>query len=488
MESRVQRNSMKRQKFMVVKRHYSIQHRLNWVMWCVLLLVIIGTSTFVALQKALQFFALNYVFYVLGGVVVLTPLLLLILKKGKHLVTLLCVLFIGLYSFVAYQGNQLVTIYNNLQQSQKPMVNTMSVLVLNDSALVTVQQLGSEYVHAPTQQDTANVEALVKDIQTNNNFKVNVQNVESYLSAYEDLISGKVRAIVMNGAYASVIETLKPEYSTMVKTIYTIELKDNLKENNMTSKGAFNVLVSVFDNFQPITALSKSDGELLISVNPDASKMAMTYTPTSALTKIVGNAQQVDLIQHAFIYGVNSAIKTSEQLYQTSISYYVRMHLKELVTLIDRLGGIEVDNDTVFTTQYGGYEFATGTIWLDSHKALGYIREDVVVDGVSLKNKHQMDVLQGIFKKLISAQNVFNLTENMRAMSDAIQTNMPFVRLMELVNTAINVQDRMIVQTLKVDKQENSPSVIFPNVQLNGMPINENDLKNSQSVIKNIIE
>lgn len=488
MESRVQRNSMKRQKFMVVKRHYSRQHRLNWVLWVVLLLAIAGTSTFVALQKALQFFALNYVFYALGGVVVLTTLLLLILKKGKQLVTLLCILFIGLYSYVAYQGNQLLTTYNNLQQSQKPMVNTMSVLVLQDSALVTVQQLGSEYVHAPTQQDMANVDALVKDIQTNNNFKINVQNVESYLSAYEDLVSGKVRAIVMNGAYASVIETLKPEYSTMVKTIYTIELKDNLKENTVTSNGAFNVLVSVFDNFQPITALSKSDGELLISVNPDASKMAMTYTPSNALTKIAGNAQQVDLIQHAFIYGVNSAINTSEQLYQTSISYYVRIHLKELVTLIDRLGGIEVDNDTVFTTQYGGYEFATGTIWLDSHKALGYMREDVVVDGVSLKNKHQMAVLQGIFKKLVSAQNVFNLIENMRAMSDAIQTNMPFVRLMEFVNTAITVQNRLIVQTLKLDKQENSPSVIFPNVKLNGMPINENDLKNSQSVIKNIIE
>lgn len=488
MESRVQRNSMKRQKFTVVKRNYSRQHRFNWLLWVVLLIVITGTSVFVALQKALQFFALNYVFYAVGGVVVLTTLLLLILKKGKQIVTLLCVLFIGLYSYVAYQGNQLVTTYNNLQQSQKPMVNTMSVLVLHDSALVTVQQLGSEYVHAPTQQDMANVDALVKDIQANNNFKINVQNVDSYLSAYEDLVSGKVRAIVMNGAYASVIETLIPEYSTRVKSIYTIEIKDTFQEKTITPQGSFNVLVSVFDNFQPITALSKSDGELLISVNPDTSKMAMTYTPVNALTKMAGNAQQVGLIQHAFVYGVNSAMRTSEQLYQTTISYYVRMHLKELVKLIDRLGGIEVVNEQAFTTQYGGYEFATGPIWLDSHKALGYMREDVVVNGVSLKNKHQMAVLHGVFKKLVSVQNVINLTENMRAMSEAVQTNMPFVRLMELVNTAINVQDRMTVQTLKTDKQEAVQSMIFPNIQLNGLHINENDLKNIQSVIKDIID
>lgn len=488
MESRVQRNSMKRQKFTVVKRHYSRQHRFNWVLWVVLLLAVTGTSVFVALQKALQFFALNYVLYGVGGVVVLTTLLLLIFKKGKHLVTLFCVLFIGLYSYVVYQGNLLVTTYNNLQQSQKPMVNTMTVLVLHDNATVTVQQLGSEYVYAPTQQDQANVDALVKDIQINDNFTINVQNVDSYLTAYQELVAGKVRAIVMNSAYASVIESLIPEYSTMVKSIYTIEIKDTLQEKTITPKGSFNVLVSVFDNFHTITSLSKSDGELMISVNPDTSKIAMTYTPINALTKIAGNAQKVDLIQHAFIYGVNSAMRTSEQLYQTTVSYYVRMHLKELVKLIDQLGGIEVVNEKSFTTQYGGYEFVAGKIRLDSHKALGYMREDVIDNGVSLKNKHQMAILNGIFKKLTSPQNLLNLTENVRAMSEAIQTNMPFVRLMELINTSVNAKDSMNVQTLKVDRQEVVPSVIFPSIQLNGSHVNENDLKNIQSVIKEIIE
>lgn len=72
------------------------------------------------------------------------------------------------------------------------------------------------------------------------------------------------------------------------------------------------------------------------------------------------SGEQRDKLTHAGIYGVDASMATLEQLYGIDISYYARVNFTSLITIVDALGGVDVNSEYAFSA--GGYDFVQGTI------------------------------------------------------------------------------------------------------------------------------
>lgn len=81
------------------------------------------------------------------------------------------------------------------------------------------------------------------------------------------------------------------------------------------------------------------------------------------------------------------------------INYYARVNFTSLITMVDALGGIDLDSDSSFTAASGD-SFRKGVQHVNGKKALAFARErHAFGGGDNMRVKHQQDVLMSMLKK-----------------------------------------------------------------------------------------
>ena len=351
-------------------------------------------------------------------------------------------------------------------------------------------------VLAPTELDKENIDKLVKEVEEKANVKLNIQDTKSYLQAYEDLISGKSQVMVLNAAHGDLIANAYPDYLDKVKKIYEYkiveEVKEEKKDKEVTGKDSFNIYVSGIDTYGPITTVSRSDVNVLITVNKKTHKIVLTTTPRDAYVKIAGGGNnQYDKLTHSGIYGVKASVKTLENLYGINIEHYARVNFTTFMKLIDLVGGIDVYNDQDFVSRIGNYHFPVGTVHLNSEKALGFVRERYnLADGDRDRGKNHEKVIAAIIKKMTSKAALNNFSSILDELSSSVQTDMPVSEIMELVNQQIDSGEDFKIesQALNGVGKTGLPSYAMPGYKLYMMEVDKQSLENCKSKIQSVLQ
>lgn len=118
------------------------------------------------------------------------------------------------------------------------------------------------------------------------------------------------------------------------------------KEASVPKVESFNVYISGIDSFGSITSVSRSDVNIILTINQKTGEILLTTTPRDAYVPIAGGGNdQLDKLTHAGIYGVDASVQTLENLYGIDISYYARINFTSFLHMIDLIGDIEVYND-----------------------------------------------------------------------------------------------------------------------------------------------
>ena len=366
----------------------------------------------------------------------------------------------------------------------------MSVVVLKDSEINNVTQLDS--VTGPTETDNDNIQKLVADIKTTQSKDLTVEQSASYLAAYKSLLSGETKAIVLNSVFENIIEAEYPDYASKIKKIYTKQLTKDVAAPKVSKNKAFNIYVSGIDTYGPISSVSRSDVNILMTVNRDTKKILLTTTPRDSYVPIAdGGNNQKDKLTHAGIYGVDSSIHTLENLYGVDINYYVRLNFTSFLKLIDLLGGIDVYNDQEFTAHTNGKYYPVGNVHLDSEQALGFVRERYsLADGDRDRGRNQQKVIVAIIQKLTSTEALKNYDNIIKGLQDSLQTNMPLETMMDLVNTQLESGGNYKVnsQDLKGTGRTDLPSYAMPDSNLYMMEIDESSLAAAKAAINDVME
>ena len=318
--------------------------------------------------------------------------------------------------------------------------NTVSVVALNSSSLEDVNSLeGSKLGVLKTIGKEATKKSL-NDLKKNN-VTYTKKTYDNMLGMLKALYDGEVDAIVLNEAYRSNVCDLE-DYTNfndgtrvVHKTIYyTKENSSLLAVSDITSK-PFSILISGNDSFGGLDETSRSDVDMLVTINPVTSTILMTSIPRDSYVEEVCddyacNYGAYDKLTHTGLYGVDTTKDTVENLLGIDINYVFRVNFTSMIDIVDALGGIDIDvaegmavsRFYTNSTLEGVHE---GTNHLDGKRALAYSRErKAYIDGDVQRARNQQQVLQAMFKKATSPEIITKYTSLLKALTHAFDTNM----------------------------------------------------------------
>lgn len=459
------------------------------ILYAILVLVLLFTMFN---YNFLSFRFLNIIITI-GLLVVLAISIFLQKTKKSPLVTTVVLVIFSLVSLVGIFGfKQMIDITNRMNQTAAFSEVEMSIVVPKESDIKDVSQLTS--VQAPTKVDKNNIETLMSALKKDKKVDVKVEDVASYQEAYDNLKSGKSKAMVLSGSYASLLESVDSNYASNLKTIYTYKIK---KKNSNSAKQVdskvFNIYISGIDTYGSISTVSRSDVNIIMTVNMNTHKILLTTTPRDAYVKIPGGgADQYDKLTHAGIYGVETSEQTLENLYGIKIDYYARINFTSFLKLIDQLGGVTVHNDQAFTSLHGKFDFPVGDIQMNSEQALGFVRERYSLDGGDNdRGKNQEKVISAIVNKLASLKSVSNFTSIVNNLQDSVQTNMSLDTINALANTQLDSGSKFTVTSQAVTGTGSTgqlTSYAMPNSSLYMMKLDDSSVASASQAIKNLME
>ena len=417
---------------------------------------------------------------------------LFIKKKIAKVFTLLLLIFgITLGSIGVFGIQQFISVTSKLNETSAVSNYTMSIAVLKDSEIESVSQL--ESVAAPVDNDQENVQKLIDDVQKNQQQTLTVSSIESYLEAYKQLQSGEVKAIVLNEAFENIIESEYPNHADTIKKIYTMGVKKKVKAPKASKGKGMTIYVSGIDTYGPISSVSRSDVNILMTVNTDTKEVLLTTTPRDSYVPIAdGGNNQYDKLTHAGLYGVDASIHTLENLYGIDINYYARLNFTSFLKLIDLLGGIDVYNDQAFNAHTNnGKHYPVGNLHLDSKDALGFVRERYsLADGDRDRGRNQQKVITAIIQKLTSAEVLSNYSAVIQGLQESVQTNMPVEVMTDLVNRQLEKGGKYDVQSqdLKGTGRMDLPSYAMPGSQLYMMEVSQDSLASVKAAMTVVLK
>lgn len=286
-----------------------------------------------------------------------------------------------------------------------------------------------------TTVDQENTNLMIEKVNEVLGREVHMTTFETIQEEAQALIDGRIEAAIYNEGFAGLIESSIENYDAQVRILYQYGIDTQLEVVETPVSSGFSVYISGIDVSGPITTNSRSDVNIIATVDPDARQILLTTTPRDYYVPIPNiSGEQRDKLTHAGIYGVDASMNTLEQLYDTQIDYYARVNFTSLIKIVDVLGGIDVYSEYAFTSSHGGYTFVEGLNHMNGDQALGFCRERYSFEtGDNQRGKNQEAVLTAIIKKMISPAIITNATNIIASVSDSVETNMGQEQMSELI-------------------------------------------------------
>lgn len=394
----------------------------------------------------LQILPDNILIPIILVLILLTMIFVLLINFSTHgLVSkILCSLMVVVLSAVYGLGNYYLystnTTLETVTDQKNRAKNTVSVVALNSSSLDNVNSLdGSKLGVLKTIGKEATKKSLA-DLKKNN-VTYTKKTYDNMLGMLKALYDGEVDAIVLNEAYRSNVCDLEDytnfnnDTKVIHKTVYyTKENSSSLAVSDITSK-PFNILISGNDSFGSLDENSRSDVDMLVTINPVTSTILLTSIPRDSYVKEVCNDYACnygayDKLTHTGIYGVDTTKDTIENMLDIDINYVYRVNFTSMIDIVDALGGVDVTVPegmavSKFYTNSNLEGVHEGENHLDGKRALAYSRErKAYLDGDLQRARNQQQVLQAMFKKATSPEIIKNYTSLLKALIGAFDTNM----------------------------------------------------------------
>lgn len=407
-------------------------------------------------------------------------------KKTKTLrVLAVILLIISLFEgiFIAYANKSIKTI-EQINQKDEIDKNEMSFVVLKDSSIQSLEEAASKEIAVANAYDEANTKKALAEYKSKFSYDLIKKDLGVYSESAQALMNGDSEVMLLNENYRPLIEEEIEDFSKKTRVLESVVVSDDEKDKRekeeVNESDSFNVYISGIDTYGSISTVSRSDVNLVLSVNPVDRKVLITTVPRDTYLAIGGDNNKLDKLTHAGLFGVDTSIKSLENLLDIDIDYYSKVNFTTLTKLIDIIGGITVDNPVAFTTSSGRYDFPKGNVNMDGAKALAYSRERYnLSEGDFDRGKNQTRVMTAIIKKMLRPESLLNFNEIANIALESVDTDMPYSKMIELVNNQLEDGKDWTIETqaLKGEGESGLSSYLMPNAKLYMMVPDENSIK-----------
>lgn len=334
----------------------------------------------------------------------------------------------------------------------------ISVVVMQDNEAETIEDIKDGKFGSTETGDQEILQKAIDDVEKDAGQSITTVSYQSYKDIGDDLYNGNIDAIIMDEATRSLFEDNHPKFDSETKVIksyeYETESEDISKRVNVTEE-PFNVYISGIDTYGTISTVSRSDVNMIATVNPNTHQILLTSIPRDYYVPQPCQGNQNDKLTHTGIYGIECTVETVENYFDIDINYYVRVNFSSVVDIVDALGGITVENPVAFSS--GEYSYPVGSIDMNGAMALQYSRERYSLSGGDRdRGKNQMRVITGMINKAISPAIITRYTSILDAVSGSFQTNMSNSEMTSLIKMQINEMSGWDIEQISVDGTGNA--------------------------------
>lgn len=326
-----------------------------------------------------------------------------------------------------------------------------SVLVLSSSKFKSVSDLKNKTIGYLSKDNNEGLSKVVGKIKKKINYTEKIN--EDVGNLITSLIKEKVDAIILDDARLDILKEENNEEYNLLKKIdsLSVDVKSEKigKEVDVTNS-SFNIYVSGIDTYGSINKVSRSDVNILITVNPITKKILLTNIPRDYYVKLHKNGKY-DKLTHAGIYGIDESINTLEDLFDTKINYYVKVNFTSLVDIVDALDGITVTSPYSFVSQ-DGYSYVKGDNIIDGKKALSFARErKSFKEGDRTRGENQQRVLTALINKAMSPKIITNYTNLLTSLKGKFVTNISDEDITKLIKMQLKNNSSWTIKSISVN-------------------------------------
>ena len=326
-----------------------------------------------------------------------------------------------------------------------------SILVLKSSKAKSINDLNNKTIGYLPNNNNEGLSKVVDKIKKKINYTEKIN--EDVGNLITSLIKEKVDAIILDDARLDILKEENNEEYNLLKKIdnLSIDVKSEKigKEVDVTNS-SFNIYVSGIDTYGSINKVSRSDVNILITVNPITKKILLTNIPRDYYVKLHKNGKY-DKLTHAGIYGIDESINTLEDLFDTKINYYVKVNFTSLVDIVDALDGITVTSPYSFVSQ-DGYSYVKGDNIIDGKKALSFARErKSFKEGDRTRGENQQRVLTALINKAMSPKIITNYTNLLTSLKGKVGTNISDEDITQLIKMQLKNNSSWTIKSISVN-------------------------------------
>lgn len=424
------------------------------------------------------------------------------------LVTLCMCIGLAYGNYFVYKADSTFDVVTSLADSK---ATTTSIVVLKASSINKEAELKGKTIGTIVKMDEEATERMLKDLDSDN-IKYKTKDYSTLDDMMEAFYAGEVDAICLNEKYRDILHESEAyfNFQTDSRTVhqnvhYTkVEKNDNPSDPvSDISKDGFTILVSGNDSYGTLQdSNTRSDANLLLTVNPKTGTILMTSIPRDYYVELVcpsGDDElacpegSYDKLTHSGLMGVKSTEETIEKALGIKINYNVRINFSSVVNLVDALDGIDLDVkkgeevDVFYTNSQPG--LSVGKHHVDGETALAFARErHAYADGDNQRVRNQQKVFKAIFKRIISPKMITNYGKFMDAIAVAFDTNLSGDEISKFVKYELDNMPNWKIESYAIvaepDYQFCYQSQSYASVVAQNDVMNEVAKKKIQAVLK----
>lgn len=215
-------------------------------------------------------------------------------------------------------------------------------------------------------------------------------------------------------------------------TIITTSLKQSLKVVEEPSDPFYMLLLGT--DGRPGETSYRSDTIILARIDPSNKAVTLVSIPRDTMVSIDGYGTQKINAAHAY-GGAAGVVDAVNELCGVEISHYAEVSFDGLVSVVDALGGVEVDvPDMINDHKAGDVVIETGLQTLNGEEALAFCRSRKFVDGDYSRMRHQRIFIQALAKTVLEKTNPTNITQLIDSISGMVATDMSIDQIVSLAN------------------------------------------------------
>lgn len=384
--------------------------------------------------------------FLVGGCVVFLLLIGLLLfcsmkyKKTSIFLNLLLVIVLLISCVMLHRTSDFTNTITNTTEYE-----VVDIVVLKESELTVDSDLNNKVMGAFL-DDELGLKRAREILDENKKTGVRERLYDHMLEAYQDLLNGKIDMLVFSDDSISYLEE-EVDYEDTVRSLFTksYEIVSNyvIKDVNVL-KEPFTVYLCGTDNSgsKDISSASRSDSNMLLSVNPNTKKISLQIIPRDLYSYVEHKNGSTKLSWSGRYGGVTTSMKAIEHELGIQINYYAKINWQGVKDLVNSLGGIDV---------YSHYTYSVGTANLK--KGMNHLNGEqallMCMERKSLPNNEisrglqQMEVLKGMINKIIGEASFDNLMKVFHTIENNFMTNYPEDKFIDAFQLMISMRSQL---------------------------------------------